>query len=105
VLTVNANGPQRVAMEPVLFNAEKTKQISEITRPNIDKAIEHSLSYLSLSGFPPVKTRGVSLTQEAQIDTQKNEKAGSSSEISGVSVENKIMKTHIKIGIRVKNTS
>ena len=103
--TVKENGPQRVVIEPVLFNAEKTKQIREITSPKIDNAIEHSRSNLSFSGSPPTKTLEVSLTHDAQIDTQKNENSGNSSVISGAGEENNMMKTQIRMGISVKNTS
>jgi len=52
-----------------------------------------------------MKVRGVSLMQEAQIETQKKEKAGNSSVISGSGVENQIMNIHISTGINVRRTS
>lgn len=103
--TVRENGPQRPWISPVLFCAENTKQIRDMTKPRIDMAIEHSLSNLSRVGAPPMKVRGVSLMQEAQIETQKKEKAGNSSVISGRGVENQIMDTHISTGISVRRTS
>lgn len=89
----------------MLFCAEKTKQINDVTKPKIDIAIEHSRSNLSWVGAPPVNARGVSRKQAAQIERQKNEKAGNSRLICGVGVEKVMMNIHIRTGINVKRTS
>ncbi|MGH1432074.1 MAG: hypothetical protein ACRBB4_13260 [Neptuniibacter sp.] len=103
--TVIENGPQRFGIKFVLFRAENTKQIKEITKPISDNAMEHSLLNLSETLPSPLNALGVSRIHEAQMETQKKEKAGNSREIAGAGFEKTIINIQIRTGINVKRIS